>query len=580
LTLNASTLDAFYHLLEYSNTKYIIIPHNSIKDKIIPAPTRFAIDNFQPVYDDNQYLVLSVPSLSGPSTGSKSDVAIISSDAKTLSPILVEGKDLHLNNTFDLKNDYYYTLSSLALSRSGYDVFLDDDYSAFSKKVIIIPSDPTYWDNTTFNKYTEYATAGGTLVVINSGDISRNGMFSKLFLIESNDTKSNESSRYTSIVAHNDEPDFLNVSGDVRNAEFKTSADTNLVASYMNHDNKAIAPFIMEKIFPSEGKIIFINAKGYYDAIKNNPKEYFPSLSNFSKLFGINQEKPRNQNITEPTKRFLGEVKISGSTSLNGSSILLPNITADSYPITVGNLSILDKGGNLKSSFKKVSLLSMKLNGQYQVIINSKGKLMLPSPISQNGYIGILLPKGFNMTVKLFNGNNSRAEIITTDDSHNNTFIMNNDSKVELYDVKSKTPSSRSLHILMKNPEITVNGNTSFKDASFYGKGPDSYAPLKIDGKINAKFDFVDNYDEPYDNGTRTKYATYLKSIDIEGVTPKDIELKLPGDIPSNAKNKGLLIPLNKILISPANIIILIVLTSITIIISKLYWSKIYRNVN
>ena len=572
LTLNASTLDAFYHLLEYSNTKYIIIPHKNIKDKIIPAPTRFAIYNFQPVYDDNQYLVLSVPSLSGPSTGSKSNVAIISSDAKSLSPILVEEKDFHFNNTFDLKNDYYYPLSSLALSRSGYDVFLDDDYSVFSKKVIIIPSDPTYWDNTTFNKYIEYAHAGGTLVVINSGDFNGNGMFSELFPIESNDNKSKESSQYTSIVAHNEEPDFLNVSGGVKNAEFKTSADTNLVASYMNQDNKAIAPFIMEKIFPSKGKIIFIKAKGYYDAIKNNPKEYFPSLSNFSKLFGINQEKPINQNITEPTKRFQGEVKISGSTSLNGSSILFPNMSADSQPITVGNLSILDKGGNLKSSFKKVSILSMKLNGQYQVIINSKGKLMLPSPSSQNGYIGILLPKGFNMTVKLTEDKNSNAEIVTRDGSYNNSLIASNESIIELYNVKSSVPSSRSLPVLMKNPEIAVNGNMSFKDASFYGGGPNSYAPLKIDGKVKANFDFVDKYDGAQDNGTSRRYATYLKSIDIDGVSHKDIELKLPGDIPSNAKNKGQEIPLKDILNSPANIMILIVLTSTTIILSKLFW--------
>jgi len=570
LTLNASTLDEFYHLLEYSNTKYIIIPRDSIKDRIISSPTRFALDNFQPVYNDSQYLVLGVPLLSGPSTDSKNEVAIISSDVKSPSS---EGKDVHLNNTIDLKNEYYYALSSLALSRTGYDVFLGDDYSIFSKKVIIIPSDPTNWDNTTLNKYAEYANAGGILIVVNSDDFNHNGTFSKLFPIVStvNKSKSNDSSEYNSIVAHNDKSSSLNVSGEVRNAEFRNSSDTNLVASYVNQGNKAIAPFIMEKTFPSKGKIIFINAKGYYDAIKNDPKKYFSSLPNFSKIFGINHEIPTNQSVTGPTKRFLGQVKISGSTLLNGSSILLPNISSDSYPVTIGNLSILDKRGNLESTYKKISLLSMKLNGQYQVIVNSKGKLVLPSPVSQNGYVGISVPKGFNMTVKLTDENNSKAEIVTRDGSHNNSQVATNGSILELYNVKSSAPS-KSLTVLMKNPEITVNGNTSFKDASFDGRGPNSYVPLKIDGKTKAKFDFVDKYYEPEDNGTSSRYLTYLKSIDINGITDKDVELKAPGDIPSSAKNKGLEIPLKDILNSPANIMILIVLTSLTIILSKLYW--------
>jgi hypothetical protein len=572
LTLNSSTLDAFYHLLESSNTRYIIIPHDSIKDKIIPSPTRFAMDNFQPVYNDSKYLVLAVPTLSGPSADAKNNVAIISSDVKSSSPVLAEGRDLDLNDTVDHKDGYYYTLSTLALSRVGYEVFLDDDYSVFSKKVVIIPYDPTNWDNATFHKYIEYANKGGILVIVNSDDIGRNGMFSKVFPIEPIDNKSDNSTEYTGIAARLNEHSFLNVSGQVRNAEFKNSSDANLVASYLNQDNKAIAPFIMEKTFPSNGKIVFINAKGYYDAIKNNPKEYFATLTNLSKLFGVNQDKTISQNIIGATKRFLGQVKISGSTSLNGSSILLPNISSNSYPLDVGNLSILDKSGNLVSSIKKIPLLSLKLNGQYEVTVNSKGKLMLPSPVSQNGYIGISLPKGFNMTVKLTEEKNSKAEIVTSDGSHNSSLIATNGSTLKLYNVKSSA-SSKSVPILMKKPEITVNGTMSFKDANFYGRGPDSYVPLKTVGTAKAKFDFVDRYSEPQDNGTSSRYVTYLKSIDIHGVTDKDVELKLPGDIPSNAKNKGLEIPLKDILSSPANFMILIVLTSATIIISKVFWS-------
>jgi hypothetical protein len=217
----------------------------------------------------------------------------------------------------------------------------------------------------------------------------------------------------------------------------------------------------------------------------------------------------------------------------------------------------------------------MKLSGQYHVFIDSKGQLMLPSPNSQNGYIGILLPKAFNMTVKLADDKNSKAEIITKNGSENNSLIADNESILELYTVKLSVPSSGSLPVLMKNPEIAVNGNTSFKNASFYGRGPNSYVPLKIDGTVKANFDFVDKYDDTQDNGTSTRYATYLKSTDVDAESHKDIELKLPGDIPSNAKNKGLDIPLKNILNTPANILILIILISLTIIISKLAWSRI-----
>ena len=35
--------------------------------------------------------------------------------------------------------EYYYPLSLLALSKSGYDVFTEDDFSIFAKSTIIVP---------------------------------------------------------------------------------------------------------------------------------------------------------------------------------------------------------------------------------------------------------------------------------------------------------------------------------------------------------------------------------------------------------------------------------------------------------
>ena len=65
-------------------------------------------------------------------------------------------------------DDYYYPLNILALSKSRYDIFMDKDLSSFSKNQLILTFDPAEWDNFTFNRYLEYASQGGTLVIINS----------------------------------------------------------------------------------------------------------------------------------------------------------------------------------------------------------------------------------------------------------------------------------------------------------------------------------------------------------------------------------------------------------------------------
>jgi hypothetical protein len=79
LTLNSSTLEGFYDLLDYSDTKYIVIPNNSI-DEVQSEPTtpvHFALENFPIVYRDLNYTLLSVPSLSPPSSSDDANTALI-----------------------------------------------------------------------------------------------------------------------------------------------------------------------------------------------------------------------------------------------------------------------------------------------------------------------------------------------------------------------------------------------------------------------------------------------------------------------------------------------------------------------
>jgi hypothetical protein len=76
LTLNATTLEGFYTLLESSNTKYIVLPKEYVdsygKQAYLSYPMLFALDNFPRVFENSNYLVLEVPPLSPPRASSPS----------------------------------------------------------------------------------------------------------------------------------------------------------------------------------------------------------------------------------------------------------------------------------------------------------------------------------------------------------------------------------------------------------------------------------------------------------------------------------------------------------------------------
>ncbi len=113
LSLNASTLEGFYDLLDYSDTRYIILPKEDFvnltavakkdneietanggkqereqgqpqQDTVIREEVRkdkvsdvlhFAIENFQTVYEDSRHLVVAVPNLSHPR--SQADIGFV-----------------------------------------------------------------------------------------------------------------------------------------------------------------------------------------------------------------------------------------------------------------------------------------------------------------------------------------------------------------------------------------------------------------------------------------------------------------------------------------------------------------------
>jgi len=757
LTLNSSTLGAFYKQLSYSDARYIILLKNSTHFPTrLNEPIRFALENFDRFYEDNQYIVLNVPPLSPPSA-SNDNVALLYSQADDLPPQNISNVRVlpFSNDTFDFKgknesvlvqknntgvilngsksgislwsklhamgpninyietkfrmtsanesekndqaarlkwregnkenyvslsnnglqlyqqsinsqvdkkifknteikkklgmwymlrieslndsinvyvddalkiqapkdflannygnisrvaltslysnaefgpikigrvSDYpqkisektkyenYYPLSLLALSNSRYDIFGDNDLSAFSKD-IIIRSDSLKIDNSTFNKYLDYVNGGGRLIVINS-DNDFDQTFSRLFHIHSN---ASDLQAFVSILGNKSRNLLTNVTGLVRPAQITPLSGVNVIASYKDNHNQTVAPFAIEKSFSNGGRITLLNTAGYFNSISNFPRQYFLSLSNISELLGFDSNRViSSTNTSIPVNGFIGDMETSGAITLNSSSISSISFDNSNNSNTI-NASLIDVGSKanaMQKTFSNVSIKSLRLIGPYYVIINYTGRLQLPDMISNRNYINLFIPSEFNMTVFLLpdRPRNSSLEMVTHNDSNVNSIKVNGESKVDFYNISSADPL-RPLPILLKNPEIKVNGNTSIKNANLHGyltqRGdPNKGTTLDVQGELNAKFDYVDDYNQPFRNGTRTDFITFLQWITMNGTIDEHKgNLKLPAHI-LDASGKGLDTTLIEAIGSPMSITILLVISLITLILAKLIWSK------
>jgi hypothetical protein len=730
--INASTLESFYHLLELSNTGYIMIPTNTINQSTLTDPIQFALKNFQQIHKNDDYLVLKVPSVRGPSTSHQGKVGIIYEKDKSLSSTVSDKKILQVDNRtfhfekdtkkfmqvqkenqtekvilygykknggktfwsrdlgreginyiesslralnetktgkgnsgikwsdgnrtyfvslsdkglqlreqttnddktlllaqnsqvendvgiwyllkiailnnsinvyvdnvlkakvqrnlpekdglgvskfginsennvvefgpiqigkielpqedYDLRNSKYsYPLTSLALASSEYSSYVDDDQSIFSNNVIILPFDRQDLNDELFNHLLNYTKSGGTLVVINSDD-KYEGRFSRLFSIEPIVNNTEEFSR----IASDDEHEvMLNVSGTLKHIKIKPFPDSKVIASYRKNDSRAIVPFAIEKHISEKGRIIYINGVGYFDAIFSNPKKYFLSLGNLSDLFESDHNRTIiEKNVSEPIKRFIGDVRMVGKITINGSSFLMDS-NSNSSNVHVKNISIADRYGNLKNRFENLSIIDVKPSGRYEILINSTGKLMLPSTDSQHDYVEMSLPNNFNMTIKLLNDKNTYLEIMTNNSNSSiNTIRVNNGSKIDFYKVRTESPILEVVPVLLKSPEIIVNGNIRFDKTNFYGQEIDEYTPLNVSGQVKAKFDLIDDFKEPFRNGTKIQYLSYLGLLSVDGKRNQFKQgFELPGDISSDIKKRGLDVPLISILSTSTNFI-------------------------
>ncbi|HKQ21735.1 MAG TPA: hypothetical protein VJS91_06825, partial [Nitrososphaeraceae archaeon] len=306
--------------------------------------------------------------------------------------------------------------------------------------------------------------------------------------------------------------------------------------------------------------IMYVNAKGYFDAIYDNPTRYFSSLANFSELVVPTDDQSLKPvpHTSEPIKRFIGDVEMSGKFSINGSSFSLTDGLVKLRDLKVGTISILDKNGNMKTYGHNQDIIDLEVIGQYEVIINSSGSLNLPQTLSDNDYLQLSLPSDFDITLRTSDNNEkySRIKILISNSSSEETLMVDSKSTILLNKVAVEPPL-KSVPIVIKNPVIKLEGNLKFEKTNFYGEL--NYPPLEVSGNSTVTFNFMDDFNEHYRKGTKTQRIGYLESIDSDGKRKRNMqELKLPGDISPDVRKRGLDVPLQSIIFNSTNIVLIL----------------------
>jgi hypothetical protein len=406
---------------------------------------------------------------------------------------------------------YFYPHATLALSRVDYDTYLDGDPSALSSSVTVLPFDPINWNDSTLKNYLAYVNEGGRLIIIDSDNTS-DGMFSKLFSIES---KLNQTVGFSNILEKKNNHTLFRSSGMVNPIYLRPSSDIDIIASYMNESNQAVAPFAIEKHFPNAGSIIFVNAKGYFDQISKSPRKNFLALANLSNLLKINSSRTETTESSEASPlRYIGDLQLTGDIILKTSSAFFGNENNENdSSIFADKMVTFYHNQTHHNIFHNVSLKGLSFGAPSEISITYKGKLLIPDTGSYNSYFGMSIPNGFNATLRVLpNKLTPSSQILNIS---NLSLPIKNISTISFYNVTSDSQKLKLIPVLLKSPEISVAGVSTFKSADIDGQLPYSTSPLNFTGFMSAKLDFIDNYYQANSHGTKVLYITYLKEINF-----------------------------------------------------------------
>jgi hypothetical protein len=738
LVLNASTIETFINLLDYGAIKFIVLPKEDLSGTISAISNiypmhnvvHFALENFRKVFENDNFMVLEVPTLSPPSR--EGDVALV----------YPKNESRKKEETY---YQHYYPLSMLALSKIEYSTHMEGDLSAFSKKYVIVTYDPFYNDSSLSlpmesdrtgdnSIYLDYVRNGGNLIVIDSADYGKDkslGIFSRLLSISLTgnyarfdslldaaslqstiNVTSKESTTYPYDQGHEVQEKkrnhtiIKNITGMVERTLYNSSntKDNNIsITSYYitannntdkKNENVIVAPFTIEKKY-GNGKITYINAHGYFHALfndlssnngrnndtyqGNNNGQHFLSLANITNLIDPNIPKdgqfsdaaflnsaasPAESSGAPKIRQIIDNIRISPGyqTRINSSSLLLPVTNNSNGDLAAQELTFTsqsriapfsatnpsndiaydlsytetadqgDQNSNYEYSFKNAIIRNLKMYGSYEVIVesNNSGKVILPVFPSFSDYVGVNLPEGFDMTIKLSDSKSSYAEFEIIEENDDGALVANGtDQRLRIYgdnatarglgianvksneihflDMRSDPSSNGHTSLLMKIPQIQVKEEgaatasierddakdgllENVKTFLTFNKDSSETDPIEIKNKAGKKemvtfrIDYIDSYNAPHPEGTKNHYLTYIEedikvvedNVDNDPSEKYRInmqDIKLPGDISDRAKKLGVDVEWQKTMAS-GNGLLLAILVTATSIIARIIGTK------
>jgi hypothetical protein len=330
-----------------------------------------------------------------------------------------------------------------------------------------------------------------------------------------------------------------------------SSQDVEVKAFYMR-DGVRSAPFVLEKTY-GNGKLIFVNIEGYYNALNSNPEALAYSAQQVLPLIGI--DAIRYQDTLSPSSapipRFVGQANMSGpvrissdslmprngDTDLMGDTVRLESITE--WSLTRGNPPVGSNKTIVANSSSLIRITDLAIHGGSNVEIDSAANVKYLPSLSEYNYALIAIPNGSHVKINLLG--DAYAEISVENEG---TFKVT--GTIDIAGIGSL--ESDSLFVLAKNPRINVQGKTHF--SQFYSNDPRNPAvelangsPLTISGTLNMELHHVGKFIDEFDS---LKYVTYVSAMEIDGLVDTGEyknTLRIPGDISDIAKNRGSIVP-------------------------------------
>jgi hypothetical protein len=579
LVLNSSTVETFYNLLDYSDTKFIVLPNKYLTGNMVYSSNKsttfnsdnFALDNFRKVFENDVYTVVEVPNLSPPST--HGNIALV----------YPKNESIIKEETY---SQHYYPLSMLALRDLAYNTYVEGDLSAFSKKYVILTYDPpirnaklptslseeSNYTSVGFNShiYLDYVRDGGNLIIIDSnyGRYETNetgqGIFGRLFLI----SPTGNYARFDALSSTTDlhslkgapsqkgpclsgnpeqiEQDALmrnpiNISGKVEEIRYgsKNNRDDNIcVESYYTAENSSnngktgnsiVTPFVIQKKY-GNGKIIYVNANGYFHTLFAGS-----SLSNNSSY----DIYPNNSRA-----RYF-------STLGNITNTALHELEVKERPGYKGFLNSATFPGEISRAPKIRQILdNVQISSGYKTRINSSSLLL---PVTNNSYGDfaakeVTFASSFPGSSMFSNTNFSTGNVAayelsrtrTADSSSQGNSKSNENSKNE-YDFRNVEIRNLKLYgsyevIVETNDsrKVTLPAFPSFSDyvAMTIPKGFNMTIKLSDNEPSYAEFDMIvyKNDISTNTNGTFERLRVYgdgaiARGVDIANINSKEIRL-------------------------------------------------------